>query len=129
MIASYIGAVFIIIGFSVLFVKLRLTDKARQIRDVASRSMATLSNSSLSDDDKEAAMRRDSKALFLLFITLTAGLGVAIGLPLSLVWILAWAHIWTFDGVIDASLSWPLIVAGTVIFIVLLIRPTRVAVK
>ncbi|MEO8722859.1 MAG: hypothetical protein ABI395_04950 [Sphingobium sp.] len=125
MIASYMGAVFIIIGFSVLFVKLRLTEKAKQIQGVASQSMATLSNSTLSDDDKEAAMRRDSKALFMLFVTLTAGLAVALGLPLLLVWLVGWTHVWTFDRVIEASLSWPLIVGGTFVFIVILLRPGR----
>ncbi len=125
MIAAYAGAVLIVAGFSQLLVWFGLIDRAKEIAGISRNVIATLKNPSLDDDAKEVALRKDSMALFIRFFTLTAGLCFALGLPLLCVWLVSWTRLWSFDGVLGASLSWPMAAGGLVIFIALMVRSGR----
>lgn len=122
---SYLGAVLIILCFSFLFDRLRLAERARDIPIIAKGTLATLGDKGLGDDAKEAAMRRDSKALFVLFGTLTAGLVFALGLPMLIAFLIGYTGFWSFDSVVAASMSLPFILGGLAIFLFLLVRPGR----
>ncbi|MGD9711042.1 MAG: hypothetical protein AB7V46_03135 [Thermomicrobiales bacterium] len=122
MMMAYLGAAFIILAFSRLLVTFGLVERARQIGGASREAMAVLSNSALDDDAKEKAMRGHSVALFSGFLRLTAGLLAALLLPTLAVWLLSLVHIWSFDEVIAASLSWPLILGGLLVFIFIVWR-------
>ena len=114
---SYAGATLIVLGFAWLLLRLKLVRRARRVNGLVRQSTATLTDRSLSDDAKEAALRRSSVALFGLFATLTFGLAAAVGLPILFVWLLAQAEIWSFEGALAATLSWPMMVFGLGTFI------------
>ena len=62
-------------------------------------------------------MRRDSIALSGHFARLTLLLALALGLPMLLVWVLGQARLWRFEDVVAASLSWPFLIGGVVLFV------------
>lgn len=123
MIGSYAGALLIVVGFTWLLVRLQLVERSKQINSVVRQSAATTADRSLSDSDKAQALRRYSLTLFGLFASLTFGLVLAVGLPILLVWLLAQARLWSFEEALDATLSWPFLIAGVALFVLALVRP------
>lgn len=117
MIGAYAGAALIVIGFAVIFVLLDLTPRARRVGGLANAALATLRDPRLDDDAKETALQAAAKQLFGLFFLLTAGLGAALAVPVGAAWLLGRAGLWSFDAVIAASLSWPVIIAGLGVFV------------
>lgn len=124
-IANYAGAVLIIAGFSWLLVRLGLVEQAQRINLIAKQSAATAADRSLTDLQKEQALRQNSLALFGLFGRITLRLLLALGLPTLLVRLVAFTHLWTFDEVIATSVSWPFIVAGIVAFVAVIFLQRR----
>ena len=125
MIGSYAGAALIVIGFSWLLVRLQLVERSGRINGVVRQSTATAADRSLSDDEKGQAMRRHSLALFGLFGDLTVRLALAIGLPIFLVWLLAFTRLWNFEGALEATVSWPFLIGGLLLFLVIFLRSGR----
>ena len=125
MIGNYAGAAFVVLGFSWLFLRLQLVERSRQINGIVRQSAVTAADRSLSDAVKGRVLRNHSLSLFGLFASLTVGLALAVGLPLCLAWVLAFTHVWTFHGVLAATLSWPLLIAGILPLVVILLRSTR----
>ncbi|MGL4541725.1 MAG: hypothetical protein ACRCUI_04355, partial [Polymorphobacter sp.] len=120
---AWLGAGFIIFGFGWLLARLRLVALARLVAAQSQHSMAVLRDPALNDDAKEALMQAAAKALFALFVKLTAGLAVALALPVALVWAVAQTGIVGFDDVIAVSLTWPFLLAGVGMFIIVARRP------
>ena len=125
MIGNYAGAALIVTGFSWLLVRLQLVERSGRINGVVRQSAATAADRSLNDAEKGRAMRRHSLALFGLFGDLTLRLALAIGLPILLVWLLALVRLWSFDGAVEATLSWPFLIAGLLLFLVIFLRSGR----
>ena len=125
MLGSYAGAALIVAGFSWLLVRLHLVEQAGRINAVVRDSAATMADRSLSDRDKEQALRRNSIALFGQFARITLGLALALGAPIALVWLLGLTALWSFDDAIAASLSWPFLVAGLILFVAVMIVGRR----
>lgn len=125
MIGSYAGAILIVIGFSWLLFRLQLAERSARISGVVRQSAATAADRSLSDDAKGRAMRGHSLALFGLFADLTFRLVLAIGLPILLVWLLAFARLWSFETVLATTLSWPFLIAGLLLFLAIFLRSGR----
>jgi hypothetical protein len=121
-IGSYAGAALIVIGFSWLLIRLQLVEQSRRINGIVRQSAATASDRSLSDSAKAQALRRHSLALFGLFASLTFGLVMAVGLPILLVWLLAFANLWSFEGALEATLSWPFLIAGLLPLLFIFLR-------
>lgn len=125
MIGSYAGAILIVLGFCWLFLRLQLVERSKQVNVIVRQSAATASDRSLTDSAKAKTLRRHSLALFGLFASLTFRLMLAVGLPILLAWLLAFTHLWSFRGALDATLSWPFLIAGLLPFIVILLRSGR----
>ena len=124
---AWLGAGFIIIGFGWLLARLGLVEIARDVAAQSRQSMAVMRNPALDDDAKEAAMQAAAKAMFGLFFKLTAGLAVALALPMALVWAVAQTGVVSFDHVIEVSLTWPFLLAGVGVFIVVAMLGRRPA--
>ncbi|TFU06327.1 sulfotransferase [Polymorphobacter arshaanensis] len=89
--------------------------------------MAVMRNPALDDDAKEAAMQAAAKAMFGLFFKLTAGLAAALALPMALVWAVAQTGVVSFDHIIEVSLTWPFLLVGVGVFIVVAMLGRRPA--
>ncbi len=125
MIGSYAGAVVVVLGFSWLLLRLRLAERSAHIVDIVRHSAATAKDRSLSDDAKAKALRHDSLELFGIFATVGFGLALALGLPVLLVWLIAFTGIWSFGGAIRTTLTWPFLVAGLLPFVAIVLRGRR----
>ena len=125
MIGSYAGAILIVAGFTWLFLRLHVVEHTSKVNGIVRQSVATAADRSLSDDAKARAMRGHSLALFGIFANLIFRLALAVGLPILLVWLLAFTRLWTFQGALEATLTWPFLVAGLLPFVLAFLRFER----
>ncbi len=101
----WIGAVFLVVGFVIVIWLLGLVERSRQVMATARRSLGVIRDSSLSDDAKEVALRKDAIQLFGLFFILATGGAAAVFLPMGLVWLgdlVGWISL---DSVFQVALS------------------------
>lgn len=125
MIVAYAAAAFIILGFAAILSRLGLVEIAAEVSRLSRNSLTVLRDRDLGDDAKEAAMQANARALFAGFVRLTVGLAIALFLPILLVWGIAQTGIFTFDTVIRASLTWPFLLGGAIVFMAVLLRKRR----
>lgn len=123
---EYAGAIFLVIGFIVILKVSRLVDKSTRVINISRQAVAILRDSEMSDEDKESAMQSHAKQLIGLFFLITIGGVAAVVLPVVMIWGLDRLGLISLDAVLGVALSWPFIVATTVVIIVaLLIRRAR----
>ena len=116
--SAYLGAVFLVIGFIALLKLLGLVERSRRVVATSRAAMSALSDETLDDDQKEAAMQSHAKRLGLDFLLLTAGLAVALLAPAGVIFLLDRAGVLSFDAVISATFSLELIFGGTLLMII-----------
>lgn len=109
------GSVLIVILFVVLLKALKLVARSRQVVSLSQESLSIVSDKQLSDDEKEARLQKHSVTLIGLFGILVAGSAVALGAPIGMVWGLDKLGMMSFDGVMAVLVSWPFLLASTVL--------------
>ena len=123
---EYAGAIFLVVGFIVILKISRLVEKSTRVIDISKQAMTELGNAEMSDDDKEVAMQGHAKKLVGLFFLITLGGIAAVFLPIAVIWGLERFDLVSVDAVLNVALSWPFLVATTVlIFIVLIVKRTQ----
>lgn len=125
MIAASVAAAFIVLGFAMILSRLGLVALASEVRHLSQRSLNVLRDAVLDDDAKEAAMQANARALFAKFIHLTLGLAFALLVPVALIWGVSLTGIVSFETVMAVSLTWPFLLAGGILFIVVLMLGKR----
>lgn len=111
--ASTAGAVVLVAGFAVLAKLLHLTAAGSRAIAVARAASADVQNEALSDDEKEAAMRRHSGALFGLFFRLSLIGAICLLVPTGALWLLERAGLLPLRASMDRALSWPFLLGTT----------------
>ena len=101
---NFVLASFVVVGFAVTIDLLGLVDQAIKVGKRSRESFQVLRDSAMSDREKEEAMQDQSRKLFMLFGILLGGSGLALALPLAIVWLLGQAGIGTFTSTL-ATLS------------------------
>lgn len=124
-VAAWAGAAFIIIAFGWLLVRFNLVEMAAAVSRESRASVAVMRNPALGDDAKERLMQAAAKAMFGLFAKLTFGLAAALALPMALVWLVSKTGLLSFDQVIAVSLTWPFLLGGVGVFIVVALDSRR----
>ncbi len=81
---SWFGAAFLVFSIVVLIRMFGLVEKSSDVVTVARRSFGVIRNPDLNDDEKEAALQKDAKELFRMFIVLCCGGAAAVLLPIGL---------------------------------------------
>lgn len=109
------GSVLIVVLFVVLLRALKLVARSRQVVSLSQESLSIVSDKQLSDDEKEAQLQKHSLALMALFGILVVGSAVALGAPIGVVWGLDKLGMMSFDGVMAVLVSWPFLLASTVL--------------
>ncbi len=112
---SVIGAILIAGGFIFFITVFNLVEKSRLVFKVSQDSLAIVRDPSLSDEEKEKAMQQSSKKLFALFFIILFIGGVAIFVPIGLIWLLDKAGLFNLQSAIARTLSWQFILAGTIV--------------
>jgi len=118
---EYAGAIFLVVGFVVVLKIAGLVEKATRVIDISKHAVAILRDPAMSDDDKESAMQSHAKQLAGLFLLLTLGGVAAIFLPLAVIWVFDRLELLSIDAVLHVALSWPFIIATTVVIILVLV--------
>ena len=118
---EYAGAIFLVIGFIVVLKIAGLVEKATRVIDISKHAVAILRDPGMSDDDKESAMQSHAKQLAGLFFLLTLGGVAAVFLPLAVIWGFDRLELLSIDAVLQVALSWPFIIATTVVIVLVLL--------
>lgn len=113
------GAVILVAGFIIVIKWLKLVEKSLEVIQIAKSALTDLQNPQLHDDAKEVALQKHAKQLFILFFLLTLGGLAALMLPAGLVWLLDQVGILSFNAVMAMILSWPFILASTVLVLII----------
>ena len=124
---NFVLACFVVVGFAVTIDLLGLVDQALKVGQRSRKSFEILRDSSMSDREKEKAMQKQSRKLFKLFGILLGGSGLALVLPLAIVWLLGQAGIGTFPGTLATltRVDFLLVVTFVGILIYLIVRRFR----
>jgi len=102
---ALLGAMLLVVGFVAIFRALGLAEIGLAVAKEAQNAQAVVRSNSLSDDDKEAAMKAATRKLFRRFFTLAMGGAAALLLPLAAVWLMSLVGIFDIDAVIAMSMS------------------------
>lgn len=119
------GALFLVIGFIVIFKVFDLVERSRRVIGIARQAVGDLRDSAMSEDDKEVAMQAHAKRLFALFFIITVGAFAAVFAPIALVWAfdaLGWVSL---DAVLAVALSWPFVLGASVVIVAAIIVQRR----
>lgn len=119
------GALFLVVGFIVIFKVFRLVEHSRRVIGISKAAVTDLRDSGMSDDDKEVAMQAHAKQLFLLFFLVTFGAFAAVFAPLALLWVLDASGWISLDAVLAVALSWPFVLATSVVIVVAILVSRR----
>lgn len=115
---EYAGALFLVLGFVVILKLAGLVEKSTRVISISKQAVAVLRDAGMSDDEKEVLMQDHAKQLALLFLFLTVGGVAAVFLPFGVLWAFDRAGWLSVDAILAVALSWPFIVATTVVIIV-----------
>ena len=107
------GAIFLVVGFVALVRMFGLIKKCGDVFELVKSSLAVLRNPALDDDAKESALQSHATRLFSLFLFLTLGAALALGLPAGMIWILDVLHVVSLRAVIEVALSWQFLLGST----------------
>jgi len=116
---NWVGALLLVAGFVGLIPVFKLDAVGAKVISLSRRTVADLLSSQLSDDEKEAAMRQHSKALFLCFWWLLVGGALAVALPAAGVFGLELLGVASLRGAVATTLRWEFIASATAVGAVL----------
>lgn len=120
MIMAWAGALLMVAGFVVIFVALRLVQRARMVNQIAQAAMQLVGNKDIDEEEKEKQMQAYAVRLFGLFLILTVGGAAAVFAPLGVVWLLEQVGLMSMDDVLAVVMS-PAFLIGTTIAAILII--------
>ncbi len=97
---SFALATLVVVGFALIVRRTRLVGHSREAAERARASLSVLTDSTLSDEEKERRLRAGSVRLFGLMARILFGAGLALLVPLAGVWALARLGLASFPEVI-----------------------------
>lgn len=106
----------LVVGLAAFVAVLRLmraADAGGTVLRVARSALATMSAPELTDDEKEARVRRFSGQMFRSFLAITGIAVVALAVPTALIWAGAAAGLYSIDRVVEVATGWPFLLAGS----------------
>lgn len=113
-----VAAVVAIALFIVVFQFLNVVAVGSEVLVVVRRSTATITNKDMDDDAKEAAVRKATVRLLVLFVQITMRAAVAVAVPTAAVYTLQALGLVTVDEVVAFTLRWYVIVIAALAMIV-----------
>ncbi len=123
MIISWIGAFFLVFGFVVLIRLFGLVNKSGEVVTLSRRSFEVIRNSTLSDEDKESALQKNTKLLIRLFFILTFGGITALLFPVGILWAFDQIGLISLKSVFSVATSPLFLIIGGVLALLILFIP------
>jgi len=112
---TYASALFLSLTFVALTKRLGLFTKPFEVVAISKDAYRVFTDSTLNDDIKEVIMQQSAKTLARQFVFISAALLVAAAAPLAVVWVLAAVGLVSLKAVVEALLSWQVLLTGTLI--------------
>lgn len=100
--------------FVVLLKVMRAAEVGTEAIRVARAAAATMSDRGLSDDEKEAQVRRAARRMFRNFLVITMIGAVALALPAAIIWVGSLLGLYTIAEVTAVATGWRFLLAATV---------------
>lgn len=116
---SLLWASLAVIGFAVLFERLRLPARAREVGAHASATLKVIRDPLLDDGAKERALQRSAVRLFGLGAVILGGALLALGLPLGVIWLLDLVGLASFREVLGILERVDFLIAATVVALII----------
>ncbi len=88
MLSNVFGIAILVTGFAVILERVRLVPFTQEVVALGRKSVDTLRDPALSDDEKEQLMQTNTLVMLKLLGVLLAGMGAALLIPLFVVWVL-----------------------------------------
>jgi len=108
-------ALVLVVAFMAMISLLGVPARAQVVVARSRQALADMRSKSLTDLEKEHAVQAHARSLFGSFFMITLLAAIALALPVALVALLASLEVVDFDTVMAATLSWPILIAATVI--------------
>ncbi len=112
---TWVAGLFLVVGFLAIARLLRLVARADEVLARSRAALGDMRDPALSDLEKEQRVQGHASRLMLLFVVLTLGLALALGVPLGIVWLADRVGVVSFDATLDLALSWPFLLIACVV--------------
>ncbi|MEE2733268.1 MAG: hypothetical protein VYA55_20785 [Pseudomonadota bacterium] len=112
---SWVLALFLLGTFIYLLTLFRVVTVSREVMALSRQVLATLNSRELSDLEKEKAMQAFSLRLFKSFLLIIVGSGLALLIPVAVIWALDHLQWVSLQAVVTTSLSWPFLLVSLVV--------------
>lgn len=122
---SLLSAAFIVICFIILLQLFGVIDKSHDVVIISRQSFSVITNSDLSDEDKETILQNDTKRLFGLFVALVSGGAAAFFLPIGVLWLCDQVGLLSLELVLSAAVSPLFIIISTILTVFILWNPFK----
>jgi len=109
---SLLGAILVVVPFSVLIHVFRLVETTKEVINIARQSLETMRNDQLGEDEKEIIAQKNALKLFGLLGVLLAGSVSAILFPLLLIRLSELIGWFSLDGVLIMLQRWDFMIGA-----------------
>lgn len=114
---AYVAATSVVLGFVVLVKVCQVLETTKEILRITKLVGETLRSKTLSDREKETNLQTYSKSLAKLCVVICIKLGVALALPLALLWGFDKIGLVRLDASMSVLLSWPFLLVSSVVMV------------
>ena len=108
-------ALALVMAVMALISLLGIPARAQTVIALSRQAVRDMRSKELSELDKEKAVQAHARRMFVAFFVIAALFAVALLVPIALVALLAWLGFADYDAVLDATMSWPILLLATVL--------------
>ena len=119
------AALLVVVLFMALLCVLGVPGRAQTILARSRQALSDMRDATLDDEEKERRAQGHAVALFVAFLLVTTLSAVARAAPLGAAWLCAQAGLLELEPVLDATVSWPVLLAATVLGVALFAWPRK----
>lgn len=85
--SQWLGGIWLVVGFASLIQLLGLTTQSQDVIKISLNSLKIIGSATLTDDQKESQLQKNSQKLLVLFLVLTIKGAIALMTPLATLWL------------------------------------------
>lgn len=111
-------ALLLVGAFLLLLMQFGVPARASMVLARCRQALADMRDRALPDEEKERRVQQHALAMFAGFLWLTGASLLALALPAALLWLLGTTGVVDFDAIMAETLSWPVLIAATVLGLV-----------
>jgi ABC-type sugar transport system permease subunit len=108
-------ALVLVMAFMALISLAGVPARAKAVIARSQQALADMRNKELTELEKEHALQAHARSLFVAFFWITLLSAIALLIPLGIVLLLAHFEVVDFEAVLDATMSWPVLLIATVV--------------